>query len=206
MSSPRAADLGVIRCNVCGQSCPQGAPARPAQCPRCGQPLQARNVRSRERTLAWLLSALILYLPANLLPVISTSGVRGNEDSTILDGVLGFWRSGDWDLAALIFTASVMVPAAKFAGLGWLLWSVRAGRPRGARARGRLYRCLEIIGYWSMLDVVVVALSAALLQFADLGSAEPRPGIVFFCAVVVTTMLSARSFDPRLIWDAAGHA
>jgi paraquat-inducible protein A len=178
----------------------------PARCSRCGQRLKARSERSLEHTLAWLLCALILYVPANLLPVISTSGVRGTQDSTILDGVRAFWGSGDWDLAALIFTASVMVPAAKFAGLGWLLWSVRGGRAHGMAARGRLHRCLEIIGYWSMLDVVVVALSAALLQFENLGSAEPRLGIVFFCAVVVTTMLSAQSFDPRLIWDRAGHA
>jgi paraquat-inducible protein A len=144
---------------------------------------------------------MILYIPANLLPVMYTSGVQGGQESTILSGVLSFWRAGSWDIAALIFTASVAVPATKFIALGLMLWTVRRGTVPGRRERTRLYRVVEFIGYWSMLDVAVVALTSALLQFKALATAEPRAGIVFFCGVVVTTMIAALSFDPRLIWD-----
>jgi paraquat-inducible protein A len=132
---------------------------------------------------------------------VYTSRVGGGESSTILGGIVSFWRSGAWDIAVLIFTASVVVPATKFAALGLLLWTVRQGSGWRREQRTKLYRLVEIIGYWSMLDVVVVALTSALLQFKAFGTAEPRAGIVCFCAVVVTTMIAASSFDPRLIWD-----
>jgi len=146
---------------------------------------------------------MILYVPANLLPVMYTSGVQGGQESTILGGVIAFWQAGSWGIAALIFTASVVVPTTKFIALGLLLWKARRGTPQGRRERAKLFRVVEFIGYWSMLDVVVVALTSALLQFKALGTAEPRAGIVFFCGVVITTMMAARSFDPRLIWDGA---
>jgi paraquat-inducible protein A len=160
-----------------------------------------RIVRSSERTLALLIAGVILYVPANLMPVMHVSGIGGGQDSTILSGVLSFWKAGDWDLALLIFTASVAVPGTKFLALGFLLWTVYRESSWARRQRTVLYRLVEIIGYWSMLDVVVVALTAALLRFKMLGTAEPRLGIVFFCGVVVTTMMAAFSFDPRLIWD-----
>jgi paraquat-inducible protein A len=132
-----------------------------------------------------------------------TNGLLGEADSTILGGILEFWRAGDWDIAMLIFIASVAVPFTKFIAIGLLLFTVRRGSQWEQHQRTRLYRIVESIGYWSMLDVIVVALTSALMQFGVLGSAEPRAGIAFFCAVVVATMLSALSFDPRLIWDPA---
>jgi paraquat-inducible protein A len=144
---------------------------------------------------------MILYVPANLLPVMYTSGVQGGQESTILGGVVTFWQDGSWDIAALIFIASVAVPATKFIALGLMLWTVRRGTLPERRERTKLYRVVELIGHWSMLDVAVVALTSALLQFKALASAEPRAGIVFFCGVVVATMIAALSFDPRLIWD-----
>jgi paraquat-inducible protein A len=155
--------------------------------------------------LAWLIAGVILYIPANVLPVMYVSGVGGGEESTILGGVLSFWRADSWDIAVLIFTASVAVPATKFLALGLLLWTVHRGSSWARRQRTALYGLVEIIGYWSMLDVVVVALTAALLKFKALGTAEPRLGIVFFCGVVVTTMIAAFSFDPRLIWDTGAN-
>jgi paraquat-inducible protein A len=154
-----------------------------------------------ENTLAWLIAGVILYIPANVLSVMYVSGVGGGEESTILGGVLSFWQAGSWDIAVLIFTASVAVPATKFLALGVLLWTVHCRSRWAMKQRTALYRLVEFIGYWSMLDVVVVALTAALLKFKALGTAEPRLGIVFFCGVVVTTMIAALSFDPRLIWD-----
>jgi paraquat-inducible protein A len=154
-------------------------------------------------TLAWLIAGIVLYIPANLLPVMHTGGLLGEADSTILGGILEFWRAGDWDIALLIFIASVAVPFTKFIAIGLLLFTVRRRSSWERRQRTTLYRIVEFIGYWSMLDVIVVALTSALMQFQALGTAEPRAGIAFFCAVVVATMLSALSFDPRLIWDRA---
>jgi paraquat-inducible protein A len=156
---------------------------------------------SSEKTLAWLVAGIILYLPANLLPVMHTNGLLGESDSTIVGGILEFWHSGDFDIALLIFIASVAVPFTKFIALGLLLLSVRKNSEWQQNQRTSLYRIVEFIGYWSMLDVIVVALTSALMQFRMLGTAEPRAGIAFFCSVVIVTMFSALSFDPRLIWD-----
>ena len=154
-----------------------------------------------ETTLAWLVTGLILYVPANLLPVMHTSGLLGEADSTILGGIVDFWRAGDWDIALLIFIASVAVPFTKFLAIGLLLLTVRRNSNWEQHQRTVLYRIVEFIGYWSMLDVIVVALTSTLMQFQLLGTAEPRAGIAFFCGVVIVTMLAAQSFDPRLIWD-----
>jgi paraquat-inducible protein A len=198
----RAISAGLVACRTCGLVMQRRPiPSPPTSCPRCTTLLRERLPRSAENTFAWLIAGVILYIPANVLPVIYVSGVGGGEESTILGGVLSFWRAGSWDIAALIFTASVAVPVTKFLALGLLLWTVHRGSSWARRQRTALYRLVEIIGYWSMLDVVVVALTAALLKFKALGTAEPRLGIVFFCGVVVTTMIAALSFDPRLIWD-----
>jgi paraquat-inducible protein A len=202
----RAIGFGIVACRTCGlvmQRAP--IPSPPTSCRRCSALLRERLPRSAENTLAWLIAGVVLYIPANLMPVMYVSGVGGGEESTILGGVLSFWRTGSWDIAALIFAASVVVPVTKFLALGLLLWTVQRGSSWASRQRTALFRLVEIIGHWSMLDVVVVALTAALLKFKALGTAEPRLGIVFFCGVVVTTMIAALSFDPRLIWDMAAN-
>jgi paraquat-inducible protein A len=199
----RAVTAGLVACRCCGLvSRSPSVLGATDFCPRCRCLLRERSSRSTERSLAWLVAGVILYLPSNVLPVVYVNNVGGGEESTILGGVLSFWRGGAWDIALLIFAASVAIPATKFLALGVLVWSVRHRSNWALRERTELYRLVEIIGYWSMLDVVVVALTAALLKFKALGTAEPRLGIVFFCGVVVTTMISALSFDPRLIWDA----
>ena len=197
----RAASMDLIACRTCGLVMQRIPMRSAASCRRCASPLRERMPRSAENTLAWLIAGMVLYVPANVLPVMYVSGVGGGEESTILGGVLAFWRAGSWDIALLIFTASVAVPTTKFLALGLLLWTVHHGSRWANKQRTELYRLVEFIGYWSMLDVVVVALTAALLKFKVLGTAEPRLGIVFFCGVVVTTMIAAFSFDPRLIWD-----
>lgn len=193
--------MGLLACRTCGLIAPRSATASGEPCRRCTSPLRERLPRSSQKTLAWLVAGLLLYVPANLLPVLHTSGIGGEQESTILSGIVSFWRAGSWDIAAIIFTASVIVPATKFLALGLLLWTVRQGSAWARAHRTRLYRMIDFIGYWSMLDVIVVGLTAALLQFKALGTAQPMAGIVFFCGVVITTMLAAMSFDPRLIWD-----
>lgn len=174
---------------------------RPSLCGRCGATLHSRKVNSLSRTWAFLVASLVFYIPANLLPVMNTSMLGNGADSTIMSGVLEFWQHGAWDIALIIFIASIAVPGVKFAALSLLLVTVQRGSSWARKERSRLYRFIELIGYWSMLDVIVVALVAALVKFHGLANIEPRVGILFFGLVVVFTMVSAMSFDPRLIWD-----
>ncbi|WP_213881097.1 paraquat-inducible protein A [Pseudomonas sp. dw_358] len=195
---PFARDLDLTLCHTCSLACQAESQA----CPRCESTLHRRKPDSLSRTWAFLIAALICYVPANLLPVMYTSIFGSASENTIMSGVIEFWHSGSWDLALLIFIASVAVPCIKFLVLGTLLISCQRRSQWAMRERSKLFRLIEVIGYWSMLDVLVVALVAALVQFRSLSSIDPRLGILFFGMVVVFTMLAAMSFDPRLIWDA----
>jgi paraquat-inducible protein A len=197
---PRAHQIGLIGCHACGLVCEDTSDVQ-ASCPRCGSLLRRRKPNSLTRAWALLLAGFIFYIPANVLPVMYTRLLGSGGDSTILSGVLEFWHAGAWDIALLIFIASVAVPCTKFVVLGLLLVTARRRSHWARRERVRLYHLIEFIGYWSMLDVLVVALVCALVQFKTLSSIEPRIGIVFFGMVVILTMLSAMSFEPRLIWD-----
>ncbi len=195
---PYARELDLVLCHTCGQACALGS----HYCPRCDSVVHRRKPESLGRTWAFLIASLIFYIPANLLPVMYTDMFGSGSENTIMSGVMEFWSSGSWDIALLIFIASVAVPCLKFAVLATLLITCQRRSQWAMRERSKLYRLIEIIGYWSMLDVLVVALVAALVQFRSLSSIEPRLGILFFGLVVVLTMLAAMSFDPRLIWDA----
>ncbi|MBV4487962.1 paraquat-inducible protein A [Pseudomonas sp. SWRI153] len=194
-----ASELNLCLCHSCGLACDMRD--EPRQCPRCDAPLHRRKTNSLTRTWAYMLAALIFYIPANLLPVMNTVMLGSGADSTIMSGVLEFWEAGAWDIALIIFIASIAVPGIKFVALTLLLVTVQRDSLWARKERSKLYRFVELIGYWSMLDVLVVALVAALVKFQALGDIEPRPGILFFGLVVVFTMLAAMSFDPRLIWD-----
>ncbi|PJI49087.1 MAG: paraquat-inducible membrane protein A [Pseudomonas sp.] len=205
---PLASDLHLCLCHGCGMACD----IRSAHhCERCGAALHTRKHDAINRGWAYLVAALVFYVPANLLPVMHTEMLGQGIDSTIGGGVLEFWESGAWDIALIIFIASIGVPAIKFLSLGLLLYTAQRRSSWARRQRSQLYRFVELIGYWSMLDVMVVALVAALVQMRELGTIEPRAGILFFGMVVVLTMLSAMSFEPRHIWDegdasdGAGH-
>lgn len=200
MSAPAYAQaLNLRLCHGCRLACDLAR--APRRCPRCGAHLQRRKPDSIARTWALLLAALVLYVPANLLPVMYTNLLGKRFETTILGGILDFWQGGNWGIAILIFIASVGVPITKFIALALLLVTARRHSVWARRQRSQLYRFIEVIGYWSMLDVLVVALATALVKFQRLGDIEPRPGILFFGTVVVLTMLAAMSFDPRLIWD-----
>jgi len=195
-------ELDLLACNACGLVL-HAAPHRSLGfCPRCDQALHRRKPDSHARSWAFLIAAMILYIPANLLPVMRTSTLLGGaENNTILSGVVELWTGGAWDLAVIVFTASIAVPLMKMACLSLLLLSSRQGSVRWQRERTRIYRMVEFIGRWSMLDVFVVALLLSLVRFGILAEVHAGPGIVAFCAVVVLTMLASMSFDPRLIWD-----
>lgn len=144
---------------------------------------------------------MIFYIPANVLPVMHTDMLGHGSDSTISTGIIEFWKAGSYGIALVIFIASVAVPCAKFLSLGLLLATTKRRTAWARRERTALYRLVELVGYWSMLDVLVVAIVAGLVKFKALADIEPRPGILFFGGVVILTMLAAMQFDPRLIWD-----
>ena len=197
---PRAHELGLIGCHVCGLVC-RDTRTDEACCPRCGARLHRRKWSSFSRTWALLIAAFIFYLPANLLPIMRTVSLGDVDDNTILSGVVELWTKGSPDLAVIVFTASIVVPMLKFLVLGTLLLSAHRRSGWAPRQRAMLYRAVEFIGYWSMLDVFVVALLTALVLFNILSRVEPLPGVVFFGLTVVLTMLASMSFAPRLIWD-----
>ncbi|WP_445144999.1 paraquat-inducible protein A [Dyella sp. Tek66A03] len=148
---------------------------------------------------------MILYIPANVLPVMYTSLLGRGSNSTISTGVIEFWKAGSYGISLVIFIASVAVPCAKFLALSVLLVSAKRQSSWARRERALLYRLVELVGYWSMLDVLVVAIVAGLVKFHALADIEPRLGILFFGGVVILTMLAALQFDPRLTWDGNEH-
>jgi paraquat-inducible protein A len=207
--------MGLLGCSLCGLVCRRPAPGGnddpetlELNCPRCGQRLHARKPDSLARTWALLITAILVYVPANTLPIMNTRTLFDERKDTIISGVFALWTAGSWELAIVVFVASIVVPLVKIAALIVLLFSVHSRWPTGRRRRTRAFGILEWIGQWSMLDVFVVVLMVALVQFSTLAHIEPGPGAAAFGAVVVLTMLAAQSFDPRLIWDAAeeeGH-
>ncbi|MBE0606608.1 MAG: paraquat-inducible protein A [Deltaproteobacteria bacterium] len=194
---------GLLSCEACGLlSRPSGA-EEPAHCPRCGEELEFRRRDAVQRTWALILGAVICYLPANILPVMRTTTLTSEVADTIISGVVYFFTTGSWYLGLILLIASVLIPLAKLAALSYLLVTVQRGSVRNHRERMRLYRVLEVIGRWSMLDVFVALFVVALIQLQPLMVVAPGPGVLFFASVVVLTLFAAESFDPRLIWDSS---
>jgi paraquat-inducible protein A len=191
-SAVTAAQAGLLSCEACQLLSRPADAAAPGFCRRCGEELEFRRHASIEKTWALIIAAAICYIPANALPVLNTTSLGETEPDTILGGVAFLYSSGSWPLALIVLVASVMIPLGKLLALAYLLITVQRGSIANSHDRTRLYRMVEFIGRWSMLDVFVDTLSVA-----------PGTGVLFFAAVVVLTMLAAESFDPRLIWDAS---
>jgi len=200
-----AAHAGLVSCAGCGLLSRPASAAHVGDCPRCGERLDWRRAHAVQRTWAFLIAAAILYVPANVLPVLTTHTLVSSQPDTIMSGVIYLYETGSWPLALIVLVASVMIPLGKIAALAYVLVSVQRGSATSNRQRTRLYRIVEFIGRWSMLDVFVDTFVVALVQLAPLMSVDPGPGVVYFMAVVVLTMFAAQSFDPRLIWDAAAQ-
>jgi len=195
-----AAAAGLALCHACGRV----EPVTLEHCPRCHARLHLRNPESLQRTLALTIAALILYFPANLLPVLRVESIKGTQENTIIGGVIQFWQEEDYPVAIIIFTASVLIPMIKMISIVWLCLAARSGW--SPRAMTRLYRVTEFVGRWSMVDVFVVAVMVAVVQLGSAMSIHAGAAAVSFAAVVILTMLAAITFDPRLIWDAAAHS
>ncbi len=192
---------GLQSCHGCGLLSRPMPGMHKGRCPRCDEELIFRKRDSLQRTVAYLIAAAVCYVPANLLPVLTTTTSRGTRSDTIMQGVVLLWSPNDWPLSLIVLFASIMIPSVKIAVLLYLVITVRCGSIKNHAQRVRLYRMVELIGRWSMVDVFVDTFTVSLIQLQPLMSVEPGPGLLFFAAVVVLTMLALESFDPRLIWD-----
>ena len=202
-SAPSALAQGLSVCHVCLALNPASA----TRCRRCRSGLHARVPHSLQQTIALLITASILYLPANLLPIMTTEALGSATDSTIIGGVVLLWEMHSYPVALIILIASVIVPLGKILSLATLCWLVSFGPPLSRRQTTRLYRMTEFIGKWSMVDVFVVAILVGLVQIGGLMAVRPGSAALAFAGVVIVTMVAAHRFDPRMIWDhrARGH-
>jgi len=199
-----AAQLGLCGCHTCNLVTKVEPGQRDAVCPRCGYHLHMRKPDSIARAWAFLIAGYILYVPANVMPIMHTSSLFGAQSDTIMSGVIYLWHSGSWHLALIVFIASILVPSGKLLAMTFLLISVQRRSVWDPMQRTKMYRIIEQVGRWSMLDIFVVAILVALVQLQSLATIRAGLGAVAFGAVVVLTMFAAMEFDPKLIWDSQG--
>lgn len=193
-----ARDAGLVNCTTCGRV----NPADERACVRCGAPLASRDTQSLQKVWAWWIAGIIAIVPANVYPMLKTATLGSESESTLLGGILELVHHGSLGIAAIVFFASIVIPASKFLAVAYLALSI--GRPSRVTAhrRHQIYEVVEFVGRWSMIDVFVVAILAALVQLGSAASIHPGIAAVSFALSVAFTMLSAQSFDARLIWDA----
>lgn len=192
-----AQQAGFNVCHTCLALCKQELHT----CARCGSHVHDRIPNSLQRTIALIIASVVLYIPANLLPIMTTDQFETSTDSTIIGGVIILWNMGSYPVALVILIASVLVPIGKILSVSTLCWTVSRERSVSPRQRITLYRITEFIGKWSMVDVFVVAILVALIQITGIIVIRPGAAALAFAGVVIATMLAAESFDPRLIWD-----
>ncbi len=195
----------MVACHHCGMisTATTGVGEGRVHCPRCAAVLHHRKPNSLTVTWALVISAMVLYIPANVYPVMTITYFGSGEPDTILSGVVLLFEAGMWPLALLVFFASITVPVLKLIVMTYLLISTQIASTKRLRDRARLYRIVELVGRWSMIDVFMIAILIALVQFGTLTTIEAGIGVVAFASVVVLTMIAAETFDPRLMWDAA---
>jgi paraquat-inducible protein A len=196
-----AASDGLLACHTCGLVSRPPAGSTRLRCPRCDVVLHQRIPRSLSRTWGFVVAAMLLYLPANLEPIMYVTSLGQARSDTILSGAQFLLAHGMWPLALIVFVASVLIPITKIVILIYLLVSVQRGSAHRPLDRLRLYRFTEFVGRWSMVDVFVVTVLVALVHLGQVAQIEAGPGALYFAGVVVLTMLAAKTFDPRLIWD-----
>ena len=194
-----AISQGLQGCVICTTV----VPVDESRCACCGATLHSGWEKSIQNTWAWLITSMMLYFPANFLPITYSRFLGRETESTILGGVVTLWEHGDVPIAIVIFVASVLVPLGKIVVLGWMCVSVQIGSRFALRQKTILYRVTEYIGRWSMIDVFVVGILVALIQLGNIMTIRPGIASVAFAAMVVATMLAALTFDPRLLWAEA---
>lgn len=194
---PRAAAMGLAGCHTCGKT----SPVALGVCPRCGSHLHLRKPQSIQRTVAFMIAAAALYIPANVLPVMTVVELSDVDATTIMKGMVTFWKSGAYPIALVIFTASILIPFLKMVALTWLCLAASGKLHPSPSLLGKVYWFTELLGRWSMVDIFVVGILVALVQLGNYMTITPGPGAIAFAGVVLLTMFAALSFDPRLLWD-----
>jgi paraquat-inducible protein A len=202
LSDSGGAHLACHHCHLVIESGTGHGPSAASRCPRCGNALHRRKPNSIARAWAFLLAAAILYIPANLLPVMTVISFGEGEPDTILSGVKALIAAEMYPVAVLVFMASIFVPVLKIVVLALLLISIQTRSRWRPRQRTLLYRITETVGRWSMIDIFMISILAGLVRLGSIATIEPGLGALFFAAVVILTMIAASAFDPRLIWDA----
>jgi paraquat-inducible protein A len=199
MSQPltRAAKLGLAGCHVCGKT----SPVTMGRCPRCGSALHLRKSNSIQRTISFMLAAAALYIPANMLPIMTGVELGIVTSHTIVSGMVKFWRDGAYPIAVVIFTASILIPFLKMLALTWLCLAATGKVHPSPAMLGKIYWFTELLGRWSMVDIFVVGILVSIIQLGNYMTITPNLGALAFAGVVVFTMFAAMSFEPRLLWD-----
>jgi len=203
-----ARKIDLISCQYCSllSRIPKMAVSQAAFCPRCGARLHSRKPDSIMYTWALVLASVIFYIPANFLPITITTTLGSTHADTIMSGIIYFIQSGSFEIALVIFVASILIPLVKLLVLISLLLSVHFKSTWRPKDRTKLYRLTESVGRWSMVDIYVISIMVALVKLGPYANVEAGPAAVYFAAVVVITMFAAETFDPRLIWDVAEDA
>ena len=193
----------VISCPSCALAVEISPPPRAtrAHCPRCGSRVYGRKVNSLARTAALSLAALLLYVPANIYPILRMEFYGVYTEATVWDGCVRLFQDGMWFIAVIVFLASILIPLLKLLGLFFLVFTAKSTRWR--RERTRIYQIIDFVGPWAMLDVFLLAVLVAVVKLEQLATVLPGPGIIAFASVVILTILASQSFDPRLIWEEA---
>jgi paraquat-inducible protein A len=191
----------TIACTVCDLIVTAAADG--GHCPRCAATLHVRKPDAIRRTTALVITGFLLYVPANVIPVLTTVRLGRSDENTILSGVLELVHNDLWPLAIIVFSASIILPLLKLCGLSWMLIATHLRSRRLLVGRTRFYRMIDLVGRWSNIDVFAVSVLIAALRFGALTEVHAGTGLVAFAAVVIITMVATSVFDTRLMWDAA---
>ena len=193
----------IVTCDICGlaQRAGQLRPGVVTACYRCGAVFRGSRRGALAQTQALTLAALILYVPANIYPVLRITYYGAYSESTVWDGCVNLFRDGQWLIAVIVFLASIMIPLFKLLGLLYVTASTRVTTMRSRRQRTWVHRIIGRIGPWAMLDVFITAILVALVKLGQIVTVLPGRGLLPFAAVVVLTILASASFDPRLLWE-----
>ncbi len=197
-------EAGLMVCHECHLVVEMPKDGAKTECPRCGADVHARKPNSLVQTWALVITSLILLFPANILPIMRVDYFGSAEYSTIMDGIIYFFKEGSYGIGLVILVASVLVPVFKIVGIMMILLSIHFRIESWLAHKTLMFRFIKFIGRWSMLDIFVIALLTALVDFGFLSSIAAAPAAPFFCGVVIATMLAAEAFDTRLIWDMEG--
>ncbi|MCF8057253.1 MAG: paraquat-inducible protein A [Desulfocapsa sp.] len=203
-SRQTAMNAGFISCHDCRKLVDAGKTEKgvPLACPRCHADIHFRKPNSIARTWALIVTAAVLFIPANLLPIMRVDFLGSQSFSTLMDGIIYFFHEKEYGIGLIIFIASILVPLFKIIGMTIILLSIRFKWKSWLKHKTTMFHFIEFIGRWSMLDIFVIALMSALVDFGGLTSTHAAPAATYFTAVVVTTMVAALTFDSRLLWDA----